>query len=243
LRLAKPKIVSAFVCVRVQGGRFLSSCFTKENKQMDDEPKEGKPEPLPFVQSVDSAIQVPIQLHLAASTMAAASGHAFFVYAPPSDGYVPDPHDDPTKLLELIMASSPLPRGSEPWPCDLSQQIDLIYKLAGELGSRISEVELGWYLILISLMPQTPRQIIDAIINSKGNPNGGQQRSIIWAVMCAIFPDETSDFRSFFKDLLTATNNLQSERNAAIHSIIKIGPHQGHSRIIVPLSKNEWVAA
>lgn len=200
---------------------------------MADQSEDDKPESLPFVQTVDSAAQVPIQLHLAARAMAAASGHAFFVYAPPSDGYVPGPHDDPQKLLELIMGSSPLPRESEPWPPELPQQINLIYKLAGELGSKISEVELGWYLILISLMPQTPRPIIDAIINGKGNPNGGQQRNIIWAIMCAVFPDEGSDFQGFFKKLFAATGELQGRRNAAIHSIIKIGPHQGHSRIVV----------
>lgn len=207
---------------------------------MADMPQEDDPDktdlpPMGWLEgnTASAALQPPPKVHqifLEAASFSMAFGYAAMTV---SEGYVPDPHEDPKKLLELIMSSPPLPRASEPWPSELPQQIALIYKLAGELGSKMSEIELGWYLMLISIMPQTPRSIINAIINPRGSTNGGQQRHTVQVIAQAIFPDEKSDFRVFFGKLQAATDALQNKRNAAVHSIIKIGLHQGHSRIIV----------
>jgi hypothetical protein len=201
---------------------------------MVDTPEDDKiPDGLSFLQNYPDVVSPIVR---AAAGYASGQGSAMavssFVYAPPSDGYVPDPHDDPKKLLELINSSAPA-MATGLWPSDQPQQIDMIYRLAGELGSKMSEIELGWYLVLISLMPQTPRPIIDAVINPRKSTNGGQQRGIILEIARSIFPDDKSDFRLFLKELKTATDTLQGRRNAAIHSIIKIGLHQGYSRIVV----------
>jgi hypothetical protein len=101
----------------------------------------------------------------------------------------------------------------------LTEKLREIYALVGELSTRVSNVETCWYLLFTCLMHQTPRELVDAIINLR--PTGEAQRQIIVAVIATLYP-EKSEPRIFLGQLKLKTDELTGRRNAAIHSIISI---------------------
>jgi hypothetical protein len=102
----------------------------------------------------------------------------------------------------------------------MTDKLRRIYALVGELSTKLSEVELGWYRIFSCLMHQTPGVIRDAIINTQRTGDG--QRQIVMATAKAVYPDENSEAMKFIKALKEQTDNLAGRRNAAIHSIIDL---------------------
>jgi hypothetical protein len=167
-----------------------------------------------------------------ASGQGSAMAFSSFIYAPPSDGYLPDPHDDPASLLTLFLTLPP--RGVQIGDAAMMEQLRVIHQLSGELCSKMSELELGIYLMLMTLMSQSPRNVINALARTQNNGSG--QRKIIWAVADALFPDlpdQVSEFRLFFRSLLTSLEQLQGRRNTVAHSIINITSHLAGPRILI----------
>jgi hypothetical protein len=172
----------------------------------------------------------PPSAYLAARGYVAAEviGGTFSSVMSSTDGYVPDPHDDPVSQRHLFLTLPPY--GMQIGDDAMIEQLRTIHQLSGELGSKMSELELGWYLIFMSLMSQVPRNIIDALINIPTNGTG--QRRVICDVADAIFPDK-SDFRQFIRKLRGLTDVLQVRRNAVAHSVIRIVSHLAGPRIVV----------
>src|ERR1700704_5983331 len=101
----------------------------------------------------------------------------------------------------------------------LTEKLRDIYALVGELSTRMTDIEGLWYLLFTSLMHQTPREIVDAIINVHKTAEG--QRQAIVAVITTLYPKDTP-IRTFLGKLLEQTQTLTGRRNAAIHSVIDI---------------------
>jgi hypothetical protein len=188
--------------------------------------KDEKPAPLPFVQPVDTASPTVVALTGRMRIYASMMGFGSFVYVPPSDGYAPDPHDDPVQLLEIFLKAD----DSKVTDKALVELLDAIYKLAGKLNSKISRIERGWYLIFLCLMHQVPREIIDGIMRTQTNGLG--HKKIVLEVANSILPKE-SDIRQFLIDLDAQSNALMQRRNAAAHSVIEITAHLGDSSFVI----------
>lgn len=94
-----------------------------------------------------------------------------------------------------------------------------VHELIGQLTSKVSEIDQYWYLILTCLMPQSPREIVDAIVNV--HKTGEGQRQPVIAVAATVFPKDSVPLR-FVGQLKKRTDDLSGRRNAAVHSIISI---------------------
>jgi hypothetical protein len=101
----------------------------------------------------------------------------------------------------------------------LAEKLRKIYELVGELSTHVANIDLGWYLLFTCLMPQSPRQLVDAIINVHRTGEG--QRQTVMAVVATLYPDD-SEIRAWLSKLKAQTDNVVSRRNAAVHSVIDI---------------------
>ena len=112
----------------------------------------------------------------------------------------------------------------------LNEKLRRIYELVGQLSTEVTDIELGWYLLFTCLVPQTPREVVDAIINV--HKTGEGQRQTIMAVARSVFPDGSDELK-FIGLLKERTDVLVGRRNAAIHCIIDIGHYVVPPRIVV----------
>jgi len=117
----------------------------------------------------------------------------------------------------------------------IKKKLDHLHMLVGRLSSRVSEVELGWYMIFTCIMHQCPRSLVDAIINTQRNSDG--QRNFVLATAREIWPDTADGKRQpeydFICILKNRTEELVGRRNSAIHAIIEIGDFLVPHRIVV----------
>ena len=102
--------------------------------------------------------------------------------------------------------------------------------LIGDIAVTWSDVELQWYLIFTTLMPETPRSTIDAIFFMFDTSK--RQRGLILKVAEAIYPtDEHGRVDKRYNKLgkLNAlTDEASGDRNAAVHALIYQSPSLGH---------------
>lgn len=101
-------------------------------------------------------------------------------------------------------------------------QLRRIYELIGEIAISWSEVELLWYLIFTTLMPQASRAQIDAIFFQWDT--SAKQRELVLAVADATYPNDKRGrphpMRRRIGQLNAATQVAAGDRNAAIHAVI-----------------------
>jgi len=103
----------------------------------------------------------------------------------------------------------------------MTNKLRSIYALIGELSTKLSGVELGWYRIFCCLMHQTPGIIRDAIINTQWTGDG--QRQIVMATAKAVYPDEKSEARKFIKTLKIQTGPYGITANCVAPGFVRTG--------------------
>jgi hypothetical protein len=104
----------------------------------------------------------------------------------------------------------------------LTEKLRKIYEMIGEISTVVSSIDSRWYLLFTSIMHQTPREVVDAIINVQKTGEG--QRQTIMAAASATFPAGSEEL-TIIGQLKARTDAVTGRRNAAIHTVIDIADY------------------
>ena len=103
----------------------------------------------------------------------------------------------------------------------MSEELQQIQQLVGQLASKITELDYEWYQIFSKIMHQTPLVIVEALVSHRAS-TGEAQRQLILAVASKIFPPKSAALK-FLSQANKSTAEVVARRNDAIHSIIFSG--------------------
>jgi hypothetical protein len=104
----------------------------------------------------------------------------------------------------------------------LTERLRKIYEMIGEISTIVSSIDSRWYLLFTSIMHQTPREVVDAIINVQKTGEG--QRQTIMAAASTTFPAGSEELK-IIGQLKARTDAVTGRRNAAIHTVIDIADY------------------
>ena len=117
----------------------------------------------------------------------------------------------------------------------LTEKLRRIHEMVGKLSTEVSFIDTCWYLLFTAIVHQTPREIVDAIINV--HKTGEGQRQTIMAAAGAAFPAGSEEIK-FIGLAKSRTDSLVGRRNAAIHTVIVIGDFIIPPRIVAGGASN-----
>ena len=104
-----------------------------------------------------------------------------------------------------------------------------ILALVGDVATSWSQVELFWYLIFTTLMPETPRAQVDAIFFMFETAK--RQRELVLKMADVVYPNDKNGHRHKLNKRLGQLNALTDEaladRNAAVHGQFYLTPALG----------------
>lgn len=110
------------------------------------------------------------------------------------------------------------------------QEEQKLLALVGDIATSWSQVELYWYLIFTTLMPETPRAQVDAIFFMFDT--GKRQRELVMKMADIVYPNDQNGHRHKLNKRLGQLNALTDEasgdRNAAVHGQFYLTPSLGH---------------
>jgi hypothetical protein len=105
-----------------------------------------------------------------------------------------------------------------------------VYALIGRIATTWSEVELYWYLIFTTLLPNTERSVVDAIYFQWDT--FAKQREMVLGAALAAYPLTKAGHKHpkyrRLGQLQAKTNDAAGNRNAAVHAMLNIPVSGAH---------------